>query len=94
MAQDIPQLIADARTLLTTLPYQATERLTLLATVDQLETAHAVLRLFRGAAYPVSEEINERGYNWSEASLDEALENALSFDAVILLESTKTGGEA
>lgn len=37
MAQDIPQLISDARTLLSTLPYQATERLTLLAVVDALD---------------------------------------------------------
>jgi hypothetical protein len=43
MAQDIPQLIADARTLLATLPYQATERLTLLAIVEQLEKTHAAL---------------------------------------------------
>lgn len=43
MAQDIPRLIADARTLLTTLPYQATERLTLTATVDHLEKVHAAL---------------------------------------------------
>lgn len=43
MAQDISQLIADARKLLSTLPYQATERLTLLATVEQLEKTHAAL---------------------------------------------------
>jgi len=49
MAQDIPQLIADARTLLATLPYQATERLTLLATVEQLERMHAALKPFATA---------------------------------------------
>lgn len=37
MAQDIPQLLVDARTLLASLPYQATERLTLTAVVDALE---------------------------------------------------------
>lgn len=49
MAQDIPQLIADARTLLATLPYQATERLTLLATVEQLAKTHAALKPFAHA---------------------------------------------
>lgn len=46
MAQDIPQLLVDARALLTTLPYQATERLTLTAVVDQLETMHSALKPF------------------------------------------------
>lgn len=36
------------------------------------------LRLFTGAAYPVAPEINKRGYNWSEAYLDQAAENAAS----------------
>lgn len=49
MAQDITQLIADARTLLATLPYQATERLTLLATVEHLEKTHAALKPFATA---------------------------------------------
>lgn len=49
MAQDIPQLIADARTLLATLPYQTTERLTLLATVEHLEKTHAALKPFATA---------------------------------------------
>lgn len=31
------------------------------------------LRAFVGAAYPVASQINERGHNWSEAYLDEAL---------------------
>ena len=34
------------------------------------------LRLFTGAAYPVATEINPRGYNWSEAYLDQALAEA------------------
>lgn len=46
MAQDIPELIAEARMLLATLPYQATERLTLTAVVDQLETVHSALKPF------------------------------------------------
>ena len=35
-----------------------------------------LLRLFVGAAYPVAKEINPRGYNWSEAYLDQALAEA------------------
>ena len=31
------------------------------------------LRLFVGCAYPVAEEINQRGHNWCEAYLDDAL---------------------
>lgn len=38
-----------------------------------LEMAAELLRLFVGAAYPVAAEINPRGYNWSEAYLDQAL---------------------
>ena len=33
-------------------------------------------RIFIGAAFPVSTEINERGHNWSEVYLDQALEIA------------------
>lgn len=36
------------------------------------------LRAFVGAAYPVAKQINERGHNWSEAYLDEALGLALA----------------
>lgn len=43
MPQDIPTLIADARTLLATLPYQATERLTLLAVVDALDAGRQAI---------------------------------------------------
>jgi len=32
-----------------------------------------LLRMVAGCAYPVSSEINPRGYNWSEAYLDEVL---------------------
>lgn len=32
-----------------------------------------LLRTIAGCAYPVSSEINPRGYNWSEAYLDEVL---------------------
>lgn len=32
-----------------------------------------LLRIFTGCAYPVADEINPRGYNWSEAYLDQAL---------------------
>ncbi|BFO03363.1 hypothetical protein KNHN1_17410 [Pseudomonas guariconensis] len=35
--------------------------------------AYDALRAFVGSAYPVSSSINERGHNWSEAYLDEAL---------------------
>lgn len=43
MSQDIPQLIASARSLLATLPYQATERLTLTALVDALEAGRQAI---------------------------------------------------
>ncbi len=43
------------------------------ARVAELEGA---LRLFMGSAYPVSTAINRRGYNWSEAYLDQALSDA------------------
>ena len=36
------------------------------------------LDLFMRAAYPVATEINPRGYNWSEAYLDQARQNALT----------------
>jgi DNA-directed RNA polymerase subunit RPC12/RpoP len=39
---------------------------------DEL-AAYDALRSFVGAAYPVSSSVNERGHNWSEAYLDEAL---------------------
>lgn len=45
----------------------------LTAEVERLRTA---LRMFLGASYPVATEINKRGYNWSEAYLDEALHEA------------------
>lgn len=32
-----------------------------------------LLRMVAGCAYPVSSDINPRGYNWSEAYLDEVL---------------------
>lgn len=40
---------------------------------DALEAMQQQLRLFTGAAYPVSTEIDPRGYRWSEAYLDAAL---------------------
>jgi hypothetical protein len=42
------------------------------ASLQADEGKDAVLRLFMGAAYPVAPEINPRGYNWSEAYLDQA----------------------
>jgi len=39
------------------------------------------VRLFLGAAYPVSKEIDSRGYCWSEAYLDQARELALTAPA-------------
>lgn len=38
----------------------------------------AALRLFLGAAYPVSTDIDPRGYRWSEAYLDQARAAALA----------------
>ena len=43
------------------------------ARVAELEE---VRRIFVGCAYPVATEIHPRGYNWSEAYLDQALANA------------------
>lgn len=40
---------------------------------DKLKAENKALRLFTGACYPVSREIDERGYRWSEAYLDQAL---------------------
>jgi hypothetical protein len=50
---------------------QAASRITFLEA--QLAEAKGALRLFVGAAYPVATEINQRGHNWSEAYLDQAL---------------------
>ena len=53
-----------------------TDRATLLRHVDRLSAELAKererLELFMSAACPVSTEINPRGYNWSEAYLDQA----------------------
>jgi len=49
------------------------ERDALAAEVGALRGA---LRIFTGAAYPVSVEINDRGHAWSEAYLDQALQEA------------------
>ena len=43
---------------------------------EEIERLREIIRLFTGSAYPVSQEINERGYNWSEAYLDLALKAA------------------
>lgn len=40
----------------------------------ELDKAREALRMFYGCAYPVSTEINPRGWNWrGESALDEAL---------------------
>lgn len=49
---------------------------TLTAQADEIERLRGIVRLFTGAAYPVAPEINERGHNWSEAYLDQALKAA------------------
>lgn len=43
------------------------------AALKQVEGLREALQAFTGAAYPVSHQINSRGYNWSQAYLDEAL---------------------
>lgn len=43
------------------------------APVERDDPVREALRAFVGAAYPVTNQINERGHNWSEAYLDEAL---------------------
>lgn len=42
----------------------------------QVEVMRAALRIFVGCAYPVSATINQRGHNWCEAYLDQALDTA------------------
>lgn len=42
----------------------------------EVERLREALRLFVGAAYPVSAEIDQRGHRWSEAYLDDALSHA------------------
>lgn len=58
-----------------------TDRANLLSLLDAERAARVrleeKLRLFVGAATPVSTEINPRGYAWSEAYLDQALAAAL-----------------
>lgn len=44
-----------------------------MANIDELKLA---LRIFLNSAYPVSMQINPRGWNWSETYLDQAKENA------------------
>ena len=55
---------------------------TIAAQASQIEALRAQLRLFTGAAYPVSTDIDPRGYRWSEAYLDAALQ------------ASETGGKA
>ncbi|BBT40930.1 hypothetical protein [Pseudomonas putida] len=43
------------------------------APVERDDPVREALRAFVGAAYPVANQINERGHNWSEPYLDEAL---------------------
>lgn len=89
MAQDIPQLVADARTLLATLPYQATERLTLLATVDHLEKTHAALKPFATAR--METENGEKVANWHAQHDSEGV--SLTWDPDFENESTLTIGQ-
>ena len=56
-------------------PYYGVPKLQVEAAAE-IERLRAALRMFMGAAYPVADEINKRGYNWSEAYLDEALAEA------------------
>lgn len=44
--------------------------------LDRIEALEAALRIGVGCAYPVAQEINKRGYNWSEAYLDSWLPEA------------------
>lgn len=89
MAQDIPQLIADARTLLATLPYQATERLTLLATVEQLEKTHAALKPFATAR--METENGEKVADWHAQHDSEGV--SLTWDPDFENESALTIGQ-
>ncbi len=40
---------------------------------DEIVRLRAQVRAFTGSAYPISKEIDERGYGWCQAWLDEAL---------------------
>lgn len=40
---------------------------------EKLKLAVEALEIFMRCAYPVAKEINPRGYNWSEAYLDDAM---------------------
>lgn len=89
MAQDIPELVADARTLLATLPYQATERLMLLATVDHLEKTHAALKPFATAR--METENGEKVADWHAQHDSEGV--SLTWDPDFENESTLTIGQ-
>lgn len=65
-ASDIREA-ADALTALTA---------TVAAQARELEALRAQLRLFTGATYPVSTDIDPRGYRWSEAYLDAAMQSS------------------
>ena len=52
---------------------EAADRLAALPPAGRVEEMREALSIFVKAAYPVANEINERGYNWSEAYLDQAL---------------------
>ena len=56
-------------------PYYSVPKLQVEAAA-KIERLRLALKMFMGAAYPVADEINKRGYNWSEAYLDEALAEA------------------
>ena len=43
----------------------------------QMEVMKVALRYFVGAKYPVDKSINQRGYSWTEAYLDQALPYAV-----------------
>lgn len=89
MAQDITKLIAEARMLLTALPCQATERLTLLATVDQLEMTHAALKPFATAR--METENGEKVADWHEQHDSEGV--SLTWDPEFENASTLTIGQ-
>lgn len=47
------------------------------AEVDASQRDAEILRLFVGAAFPISKEIDPRGYTWCQAYLDNALSQAV-----------------
>jgi hypothetical protein len=58
---------------------------------ELLERVRLALRLFVGAAYPVSPQIDPRGHRWSDAYLEQALPVAVDALSAIAAAMAPTG---